>query len=153
MDPSEKHAAVDLKGRRILVIPEFSSFGGTRTYFTYLLDYYSRRGARVTVLLSHDQVDNDIAGLLERHGCRAVIGRLRPRAGAGGLLYTFPYSLAYDIIAVLPRGSSGQNRTWWIVSDGDAGPAGGVVHCSRGGCCISCIPTRRPGRTAGCGRS
>lgn len=102
MEPSEKHAAFDLKGRRIFIIPEFSSFGGTRTYFTYLLDYYSRRGARVTALLSHDQVDNDIAGLLERHGCRAVTGRPRPRA-AGGLLYTFPYSLAYDIIAVLPR--------------------------------------------------
>ncbi|HOS39132.1 MAG TPA: glycosyltransferase family 4 protein [Spirochaetota bacterium] len=51
---------VNTNKNKILLIPEFGKFGGTKTYFLQLLEYYSKLHYEVVILLQQDQMDDDI---------------------------------------------------------------------------------------------
>ncbi len=46
--------------RKILVVPEFDKFGGTRTYFFSLLDFLHLQNYQVVILLYPSQIDNEV---------------------------------------------------------------------------------------------
>lgn len=47
------------KSNRVLIIPEFSSHGGTRTYLIELIEYYSNKNFEVGVLLNEEQASDN----------------------------------------------------------------------------------------------
>lgn len=51
---------------RVLIIAEFDKFGGTRSYYKRLVEYYVRNGYKVDIAIKKNQLDNDIKGHLEQ---------------------------------------------------------------------------------------
>lgn len=52
----------------ILLLAEYGSSGGTRTYFKQLLSLYAEKRVRVTVLRSYEKVDEEIDSLCRLYG-------------------------------------------------------------------------------------
>lgn len=51
------------KRRSILLVPSFAEYGGTRTYFFYLIEFLSKKNYTVTVMLTKSQCDEEVLGL------------------------------------------------------------------------------------------
>ena len=51
------------KRRSILLIPSFTEYGGTRTYFFYLIEYLFKKNYLVTVMLTKSQCDEEVQAL------------------------------------------------------------------------------------------
>lgn len=72
---------------KILLIPEFSSYGGTYTYFKDLLDFYFSLNYRVTVLLKKEQINDEVKSILKKYDYKYFLfpeenrfyKKLRPR--------------------------------------------------------------------------
>ena len=86
---------------KILLVPEFSLFGGTRSYFIYLLKFYSSQKYDVAIALSKYQLDNEIKSLLKHYKYRVYIIRER-RTGLKRFLRYFPLNLFFDILTIFP---------------------------------------------------
>lgn len=56
--------------KTILLIPEFSATGGTRTYFKYLLEFYDSLGFEVVLAINKQQVDKEVRKLIEEHSIK-----------------------------------------------------------------------------------
>ncbi|WP_406659833.1 glycosyltransferase family 4 protein [Methanolobus sp. ZRKC3] len=86
---------------KILLIPEFSSSGGTRSYFIYLLKFYSSQNYDVAIALSKYQLDNEIELLIKHYKYKIYIipGR---REGVKIFLRYFPLNLIFDIFTTFP---------------------------------------------------
>ena len=87
--------------RKILLVPEFSAFGGTRSYFTYLLKFYSSQNYDVAIALSKYQLDNEIKSLLKHYNYRVYFIR-GWRTGLKRFLRYFPLNLFFDILTIFP---------------------------------------------------
>lgn len=70
MEPSEGPMASmsPLAGRRILLAAEYIDHGGTRTYFTDLVNFYTRHGAEVVAVTTHEEPDDQMAALFDSLG-------------------------------------------------------------------------------------
>lgn len=86
---------------KILLVPEFSSFGGTRSYFIYLLEFYSSLNYDVVIVLSKCQLDNEIKSLLKHYKYRVHIIR-ELGVGLERFLRYFPLNLFFDIFTIFP---------------------------------------------------
>ncbi len=62
---------------KIFLIPEFDYFGGARTYFKTLIQFYKDHRFDVVVGLTKVQLDVEVTSLLARLGARYVILRER----------------------------------------------------------------------------
>ena len=87
--------------KKILLVPEFSSFGGTRSYFIYLLKFYSSKNYHVAIALSKYQLDNEIKSLLKHYKYRVYFIRER-RTRLKRFLRYFPLNLFFDILTIFP---------------------------------------------------
>jgi glycosyltransferase involved in cell wall biosynthesis len=65
---------VDIWHMRILLIPEFSAFGGTRTYFRSLLELYHSKNYEVYILLKNKQIDQETRILVANYGFIIIRG-------------------------------------------------------------------------------
>jgi len=88
-------------GNKILLVPEFDSFGGTRSYFIYLLKFFFSQNYDVAIALSKYQLDNEIESLIKKYKYRVHIIPER-RTGLKRFLQYFPINLAFDIFAMFP---------------------------------------------------
>jgi glycosyltransferase involved in cell wall biosynthesis len=86
---------------KILLVPEFDSFGGTRSYFIYLLKFYFSQNYDVGIALSKYQLDNEIESLVKNYKYRVHIIPER-RVGLKRFLCFFPLNLVFDIPIMLP---------------------------------------------------
>ena len=86
---------------RILLVPEFDSFGGTRSYFIYLLKFYSSQNYDVAIALSNSQLDDKTKSLIDKYKCQVNIIRER-KAGLTRFLDFFPFNVFSDILTILP---------------------------------------------------
>lgn len=59
--------------KSILLIPEFSSFGGTRTYLLTLLRFYNKYKFKVTILLDEKNVDEEIINQIVDYEFKYII--------------------------------------------------------------------------------
>ncbi len=51
------------KSKSILLMPCFDEFGGTRTYFFYLVEFLSKKGYSIVAMLKKNQCDQDVMAL------------------------------------------------------------------------------------------
>lgn len=86
---------------KILLIPEFDAFGGTRTFFKNLLKFYASLNYEVVILLPSLQLDEEIKALIESHGFRYSL-LIERTLNFKKLWFRFPTSVFFDIFAVLP---------------------------------------------------
>lgn len=86
---------------KILLVPEFSSFGGTRSYFIELLKFYSSQNYDVSIVLSRYQLDDEIKLLVKNYKYRIHIIPER-RIGLRKYLSFFPLNLLFDPFVILP---------------------------------------------------
>ncbi|WMW24310.1 glycosyltransferase family 4 protein [Methanolobus sediminis] len=87
--------------KKILLIPEFNSFGGTRSYFISLLEFYSSQDYNVTVILTKHQLDTEIKLLLKHYNYKYY--NIPDRNGRfKKCLCYFPLNLFYDIPMIFP---------------------------------------------------
>lgn len=86
---------------KILLVPEFGSFGGTRNYFMHLLEFYSSRNYDIAIALSKYQLDNEIKSLLKHYKYRVYIIR-EWRTRLKRFFCHFPLSLFFDILTIFP---------------------------------------------------
>lgn len=86
---------------KILLVPEFGLFGGTRSYFIYLLRFYSSQNYDVAIALSRIQLDTKMKSLIENYKCTVHIIRER-RAGLTRFLDFFPFNVFSDILTIFP---------------------------------------------------
>jgi len=84
---------------KIFLIPDFDYFGGARTYFKMLIQFYKDHRFDVVVGLTKVQLDVEVTSLLARLGARYVILRER-RESLRRLWYRFPYSIVFDLYCV-----------------------------------------------------
>ena len=72
---------------KILLIPEFSSYGGTYTYFKDLINFYYSQKYKASVVLKKEQLNQEVIDLINKFGykfsifpeIKKVFIRLRPR--------------------------------------------------------------------------
>ncbi|RPJ79762.1 MAG: hypothetical protein EHM20_00370 [Alphaproteobacteria bacterium] len=86
---------------KILLVPEFDLFGGTRSYFIYLLKFYFSQNYDVAIVLSKYQLDNEIESLIKNYKYRVYIIP-EHRAGLKKFLRFFPLNLIFDIFSIFP---------------------------------------------------
>ncbi|MDP2217462.1 MAG: glycosyltransferase family 4 protein [Methanolobus sp.] len=86
---------------KILLVPEFSSFGGTRSYFKALLKLYSSQNYEVVIALCKYQLDDDIKSLLKQYKYKVYLIPSREE-GIKKYLRYFPINLFFDIIYIFP---------------------------------------------------
>ena len=84
--------------KKILLIAEFSSYGGTRTYFKYLLKFYASQKYDVIVALTKNQFDEEVKSLLENNGFRYYLISDRKTYHRK---FWFPFGFLFDIFAPL----------------------------------------------------
>lgn len=90
-----------LRRKKILLLPEFGSFGGTRSYFKYLLKFYSSQNYDVTVALPKCNLDDEIEKLLNHYDYRYY--KISSRDGKfKRFLCYFPLNLFFDIASIVP---------------------------------------------------
>jgi glycosyltransferase involved in cell wall biosynthesis len=104
---------------KILLVPEFSSFGGTRSYFKYLLNFYTSQNYEVVIALCDYQLDDDIKSLLKQYNYKVYIIPSREEGVKKYLLY-FPVNLLFDIISIFPVYRK-EKPTLIVVSNGTPG--------------------------------
>lgn len=88
-------------GNKILLVPEFDTFGGTRSYFIYLLKFYLSQNYEVAIALSKYQLDNEIESLIKNYNYRVHIIPER-RIGLKRFLQYFPLNLVFDLFTISP---------------------------------------------------
>ena len=59
--------ATPKKGRSILLIPSFTEYGGTRTYFFYLIEFLFKKNYTVIVMLTKNQCDEGVLALQKKY--------------------------------------------------------------------------------------
>ena len=87
--------------KKILLVPEFSSFGGTRSHLIYLLEFYYSQNYEVVIALSKKQIDEEILSILKRYKYTSHIIK-DERTGLKRFLRYFPLNLIYDIPTIIP---------------------------------------------------
>ncbi|TXB63795.1 glycosyltransferase family 4 protein [Phaeodactylibacter luteus] len=60
------------KSKRVLLVPEFGKYGGTRTYFFSLLEFLKEQNYDVTVELSEEQQDDEVLKQLSTYGFKYI---------------------------------------------------------------------------------
>lgn len=81
---------------KILIIPEFSAFGGTRTFFERLIELYRACGLEVVVGLTTVQVDSRMQIFLEKMEANICLIPERPKS-FGSIWNRFPCSAMFDL--------------------------------------------------------
>jgi glycosyltransferase involved in cell wall biosynthesis len=61
------HASSSLNGRHVLLVAEYYSSGGTRTYLQQLLGFYAESGARVTLVTNLETHDAEMLSVIGAH--------------------------------------------------------------------------------------
>jgi len=86
---------------KILLIPEFDKFGGTRTFIINLLKVYTMQSYEVVMLLPKSQLDDEIKAILHNSQIRySLIGKRKNYLNK--LCFRFPASVLYDLFVALP---------------------------------------------------
>ena len=87
--------------KKILLVPEFSMYGGTMNYFIRLLEFYKNNKYDLVVVISNKQYDEKTELLIKQYGCKHYIIRER-RKGIFRFLDFFPFNILNDIYTILP---------------------------------------------------
>ena len=87
---------------KILLIPEFDTFGGTRTFLKNLLAFYSSQNYEVVIALLKDQLDEEIRLLLEKYKFRYLYISERKKCFKR-LWFRFPFSFIFDFFSLAPH--------------------------------------------------
>lgn len=65
-----------------MLVPEFSQFGGAKTYFINLLHYYAKNQFEVHICLRKDQQTDDVMELVKKLGMTVETIHSRDEMGA-----------------------------------------------------------------------
>jgi glycosyltransferase involved in cell wall biosynthesis len=86
---------------KILLVADFGMYGGTRTFFESLVEFYSSLGCELIVAVAPIQVDAALEGLLGRVGGRIL---LLPERGSHlrQLWHRMPFTVLFELYAILP---------------------------------------------------
>jgi len=87
--------------KRILIVPEYGRFGGTRSFFRRLLAIHSNNNIDTAVLIQKKQLDSEISSIFEKMGIRVFTTPERARFFFHPILSPF-----YDIPAYLKAARS-----------------------------------------------
>jgi glycosyltransferase involved in cell wall biosynthesis len=84
---------------KILLVGEFSAYGGAKTYFRYLVEFYKRKNFQVILAITARQLDSEIQALVDGRQTRLM---LLPDRGKSRLKLRsyFPFSIPWDIYRV-----------------------------------------------------
>ena len=66
--------------KKILIFPDFDKFGGTRTYFKNLIDFYRSEDYQIVTVIDNESCDQDILEFLTKNDIK-IIGISKNRAG------------------------------------------------------------------------
>jgi len=77
---------------KILLFAEFDKYGGTRTYFDLLLQFYSKSQFLIVIALTKEQLLQEI-DTIKKYGFRYVVIPRRPDT-----VGKFPFNLLFDLI-------------------------------------------------------
>lgn len=111
--------------KKILLVPEFSSFGGTRSYFKSLLKLYSSQNYEVAIALCKYQLDDEIKSLLKQCDYKFYLIPSREESIKKYLRY-FPVNLLFDIIFIFPIYRK-EKPNFIVVSNGTPGMFIGLI--------------------------
>ena len=86
---------------RVLLVADFGAYGGTRTYFNDLVEFYGTEGHELIVAVAPNQVDSAFGILLARAGCRY---HLLPERAAHfrRLWHRLPFAVLFELYALIP---------------------------------------------------
>lgn len=86
---------------KILLVGEFSAYGGAKTYFRYLVEFYKRKNFQVILAITRRQLDSEIQSLLENGRQVRLVTIPERRAWPVALWARFPFSILLDIFTVV----------------------------------------------------
>ena len=81
---------------RAILIPSFSRFGGTRTYYEQLLKFYNQKKVRLVVALTSQQINEGGADLALSYGFKIYKIPNRSRK-IGMILWKTPFKIIFDL--------------------------------------------------------
>lgn len=86
--------------KKIVLIAEFGQFGGTRTYFKHLINFYKDYGFNVVVIFPSKQVDSEIQAHLSKCGFTWEEIQERKILLFNWLFRRFPFNAFFDISSI-----------------------------------------------------
>ena len=86
--------------RKVLIIPEYDTFGGTLTFFKRLLDIHNKNNIETAVLIQEKQKIPEVMSLLEDQGIKVYTSLNRKRIFFNPILSPF-FDIFFSIKAVL----------------------------------------------------
>ena len=81
---------------KLIIVADFDSFGGARTFFERLIRFYRRFGCEVVVALTIQQLDDPVRRFLVETECEFVVVPERPK-GFMNIWGRFPMSAIFDL--------------------------------------------------------
>lgn len=85
---------------KILLIPEFVKYGGTRAYFVALINFYKSQGFDVVVALLKSQLDEAIIYILEKNKYKYILLPER-KFYLKKIWHRMPFSFLFDWYAII----------------------------------------------------
>jgi glycosyltransferase involved in cell wall biosynthesis len=67
--------------KKVLIFPSFDNFGGTRTYFKNLIEFYRSNDFQITTAIERESCDQDILEFLTRNDVKLLLLSKKYRAG------------------------------------------------------------------------
>jgi glycosyltransferase involved in cell wall biosynthesis len=85
--------------KKILIFPEFEKFGGTRTYFKNLVDYYHSDNYQIVTAIDKEYCDQDILEFLTKNNTKIIFLSRKYRTG---IFSRFHLGIIVDLFLGIP---------------------------------------------------
>ena len=85
--------------QKVLLFPDFDKFGGTRTYFKNLIDYYRSDDCQIVTAIDKDYCDQDILEFLTKNNIKILF---LSRKYKTGIFSHFPLGIMEDLFLGIP---------------------------------------------------
>jgi glycosyltransferase involved in cell wall biosynthesis len=85
--------------KKLLIFPDFDKFGGTRTYFKNLIDYYRSDEFQIVTAIDRDYCDQDILEFLTINNVKIIFLSRKYRTGIFSL---FCFGIIVDLFLGIP---------------------------------------------------
>ena len=73
--------------KKVLLFPDFDTFGGTRTYFKNLIDFYRSENCQIVAAIDKEYTDQDILEFLTKNDVKIYLLSIKYRSGIFSRFY------------------------------------------------------------------
>lgn len=87
--------------KRILLIPQYSSSGGTRTYFFQLIKFYFKQGYYITIAIKDEQYDAEVQNMLKEYNFNVIFINKYKKIKKCSRLVNIILKMSFELVQII----------------------------------------------------